>query len=661
MLSFARRCALTLLLAVLGSPLAATPVEVPSLREPVFLDGLWRFQPGDDRAWAAPELDDSGWPQIRVPGAWGGQGHRQVAVAWYRLSLRLSAAAVADDTPLGLTFGNVSTGYEIYAGGELLGGVGGPPPDMQYDRHRTYAVPRRAVAADGTLVLAVRIWRDPAVGKRSGGIRQTPVFGSLQMLTERQQRSQMPALILTVLFLAVGLYHLQLYRRRPEQPAYLRYSALVFVTAAYTFLNSQQRFLLSDDYVALKEWDYVVKFLAPALTIEFLWSLFGVPIGRFLRLYQLASPALGIVAAVTPGLELNLAILPWWMLAILPGVAAVVVLIVRRARRGDPEARTLSFGTMVLVGAFVYDLLAINNLVPQVYFSSYGFAVFIFSMAVSLANRFARVHRQLDELRGDLELRVEQRTRELEAAKTAAEAADRAKSAFLANMSHEIRTPMNGILGVSDLLRLQELDPRAREYTEIIISSAEGLLTILDDILDFSKVEAGMLSFEAKDFDLADTVHRTVELLEPRAAAQGLGLRLDLDADLPAWVRGDPARLRQVLLNLIGNAVKFTAEGQVTVCVEPRPGEDDEVSEIRFAVADTGVGIAPEARPRLFLPFTQADTSTTRRFGGTGLGLAICKQLVEQAGGEIGVESTPGNGSTFWFTMLFAPASRPVI
>jgi signal transduction histidine kinase/DNA-binding NarL/FixJ family response regulator len=648
--------------------MAAAPVTVPSLDEPVPLDGAWKFQPGDGVARAAPDLDDSGWQTIDVPGAWGRRGHADVAVAWYRRTLRLSAATVAGDMPLGVSFRNVSTGYELYAGGELLGGLGGPPPDMEYDRHATYAVPRHAVAADGTLVLALRVWRDPAVGKRSGGIRQTPLFGDLQALIRREDRSQLPAAILTVLFVAVALYHLQLYSRRPEQPAYLSYSALTLVTAGYTFLNSQHRFLLCDDFVLLKEWDYAVKFLAPALAIEFLWSFFGMRIGPWLRIYQLASPALGLAAAATPGLALNLAILPWWMLAMLPGIAMVAVTIVHRVYRGDPEARPLGLGTLALAAAFTNDLLAINNLVPQVYLTSYGFAVFIFSMAVSLANRFARVHRQLDELRGDLEQRVEQRTRELAAAKTAAEAADRAKSDFLANMSHEIRTPMNGILGVSDLLRRQDLAPRPREYAEIIASSAEGLLRIIDDILDFSRVEAGMVSLEPREFDLGYTVRRAVALLEPRAATQGIELRLEWDENLPKWVCGDPARLRQVLLNLIGNAVKFTEEGGVTVRVEPLPADEEEPPEeeddggggpkIRFTVRDTGVGIPPEARARVFLPFTQADTSTTRRFGGTGLGLAICKQIVEQAGGEIGLDSTPGGGSTFWFTMPFASVLR---
>ena len=650
---------LGLLAVTIAPPLAAEPVIVPSLAEPVPLAGRWQFHPGDDPAWAAPQLDDSPWQTIRVPGAWGRLGHEDVAVAWYRLTLRLSRGALADHPPLGISLGNVSTGYQLYAGGELLGEVGGPPPEMAYERHRTFAIPRRTVADDGSLVLALRIWRADAVGRLSGGIRQTPLFGRLEMLVRRESRAQAPGLALTVLFFFVGLYHLQLYRRRPEQRAYLWFSLLVVGTAVYTFLSSQQRFWLSDDFVLLKEWEYLAKFLMPALALQFLWSLLGEPIGRPLRLYQLSHPALGLLAATTPGLELNLAILSWWGPWCLPGIVVFVALIVRHVRRGDPEARTVGIGFLALAGTFCYDLLAANNLVPQVYLTPYGLTVLIFSMAVSLADRFSRVHRQLDALRNDLERRVEQRTRELTDAKFAAEAANHAKSEFLANMSHEIRTPMNGIIGVVDLMRQLDLTPRTREYADVIASSAEGLLRIIDDVLDFSKSEAGKLSLDAVDFRLADTLKRVIDLLAPRAAAEGIELRLELADELPAWCRGDPARLQQVLLNLVGNAIKFTPKGWVSVGAAPAGSGAGGSPAIRFRVRDTGIGIPPEAQSRLFEPFTQADSSTTRRFGGTGLGLAISRRIIELAGGEIGVESTPGAGSTFWFTLPLAPVEEP--
>jgi len=301
----------------------------------------------------------------------------------------------------------------------------------------------------------------------------------------------------------------------------------------------------------------------------------------------------------------------------------------------------ISFGVAVALGYTFPELYLLEHLNFFYTICVTGLVMILFFIALTFDHNRTVALRKILEQKDALEL-----------ARSRAEVATQAKSAFLANMSHEIRTPMIAIVGYSELFHSTELNTKQRDYLNHIESASTALLRIIDDILDFSKIEAGKLTFESVEFDLTEVVNHVIKTFAMGADKKGVELVVSIDSAVPSRLTGDSLRLSQALGNLVNNAVKFTESGQVRIEVEPVES-DCQPCTLRFAVADTGIGISTENLSRMFEAFSQADTSTTRRFGGTGLGLAITKNLVEMMGGEIEVKSRLGQGSRFSFTCRF--------
>ncbi|MGQ0815482.1 MAG: response regulator [Gemmatimonadota bacterium] len=622
----------------------------------VALDGVWKFRLGDNPSWSLATYNDADWatlaPSDPIPDSLRTlvkklEAEGRPAIGWFRL--RLSPERSLIRRPLALDFYTRGAANVFVDGRKILelGELDKPGAEARIE---TPLLPTPILFDSAKAVLAVRHHLGSAVDMERGTKERSLFTASLKsddaIAHAAEQRRLMGGIALGLfgVFFAVGVLHFVLFLLMRKPVSNLHYAAFAGQFSVYPLMV----YLLGGTESARTSWwlgviGYVALILSLLALLTFLYSSFCERLPRYYR----GLVALTAVAAVLP-------LLPYTRLLELVVAAAILTFAIEGPRvigvavwRKQDGARMIAAGFLVTFAFLAYLALVGLGVLPESIYAAYGFLLswlgLAFAPSIHIAYDFARTSKGFQELSGQLELQVAKRTVELEDAKVAAEAASRTKSQFLANMSHELRTPLNAVIGYSEMLMEEAEDAGHDGYVpdlKKIHGSGKHLLGLINDILDLSKIESGRMELYFETFEVAPMVEEVANTITPLIAKNGSTLELNITPDV-GTVRLDQVKVRQILFNLLSNASKFTENGSITLTAA-RIGD-----HVTFRVADTGIGMTREQMDKVFQPFTQADASTSKKYGGTGLGLAITQKFCEMMNGDVELESQLGSGTAF--------------